>query len=154
MNSRKLTGTHGGQAVLLYKMSRVPSLFCLCSSANQLRFHQDLSLRVEGYGRQAANWFLDQVHLSGVQLNHQPSCGYCPNFIMREVGCHRGSSLCKATSCHSMGSSFVNWLWLETQQVAINPHQGNSRQFQPEDIELSNFMCQTGPQGAIHLCHS
>ena len=32
MNSRKLTGTHGGQAVLLYKMSRVPSLFCLCCS--------------------------------------------------------------------------------------------------------------------------
>ena len=66
---------------------------------------------------------------------------------MREVGCHRGSSLCNATSCHSVGSSFVNWLRVETQQVAINPHQGNSRQLQPEDIELPDFMCQTGPQG-------
>ena len=74
--------------------------------------------------------------------------------MMREVGCHGGSSVCGATSCHSMGSSFVNRLRLETQQVAINPHQGNLRQFQPKAIELSNFMRQTGPQGAIHLCHS
>lgn len=32
MNSQKLTGTHGGQAALLYKVPRAPSLFCLCCS--------------------------------------------------------------------------------------------------------------------------